>query len=400
MRGISHAEVHWGPFIDYRVYQAGAAAWAHGEDLYDRYFDIGVMDLPFTYPPFAALVFQPFTLLPLLPGALLLTAVSVALLWYVISRCVEAATAHLPGLPAIAPGWVFVAVGVSLVCEPVRQTLYYGQINIVLMGLVVADLLGGRSDTRSGSQPGTQPASRRRWLPQGVLIGVAAAIKLTPAVFVLYLLVRRRWSGAGWAVGTALGCTGLAAALRPSLSVHYWSATLRETDRIGDPGYASNQSIQGFLARAGMPENTQSAVWMCACVVAVAGIAWAVHRVSAQPGGAPAGVMLTSFIALLCSPVSWSHHWVWWVPLSVLTALSALHAPDRRDRLTAGCLAAVTAATAIIGAHGWLPYGEGREESWALWQWLPGNSYLILAVCIIVVAAWRPSVYTVASPRV
>ncbi|WIM72211.1 glycosyltransferase 87 family protein [Corynebacterium suedekumii] len=164
----------WYYHIDFDVYRKGGEAFLAGDNLYTRDYEMLGINLPFTYPPLAAILFAPLAWIPFSIGALAMTLVTVAALWW----CIVIVARHaLPGRTLtdhrVLATWI---LPVALVIEPVRETLSFGQVNVLLMTMVLVDTL-----------------TRRPWLPRGVFIGLAAAIKLTPAVFVLVFVVRRQW---------------------------------------------------------------------------------------------------------------------------------------------------------------------------------------------------------------
>ncbi|WPF65459.1 MULTISPECIES: glycosyltransferase 87 family protein [unclassified Corynebacterium] len=351
-------------FLDFEVYRAGAQAFLHGESIYERDYDMGIVTLPFTYPPFAALLFAPLAWLPSALGAVLLFAINTACLWWVMVLTLRWCAPQLHSL-----AWAACALPVMLVSEPVRETLFFGQINLILMAIVSTDILG-----------------KRLPIPRGVLVGLAAAIKLTPAVFGLYFLVKRDWKAAAWAVGSGLGFTVLAALISPHNSLVYWLHTLSNTGRIGSPFYASNQSLQGFLYRLEVPPATLSTLWIIGSVLCVAAVAWTMHRLLSV-GAVPAALVLNSLIALICSPISWSHHWVWLIPALIVTGAAA-----RRSRAMMALTAAIAAA--ILAAPHWLlPTNDARELEWPLWALPLGNAYLVLALLILAYAAFFPRTF-------
>ncbi len=357
--------------IDFDVYREGGTAFLAGDNLYTRDYQVRGINLPFTYPPLAAIFFAPLSWVPLSLAAAAWTLVSAALLWWcvviVLRRC----------LPALADvdhrviaTWV---LPVALLFEPVRETLGFGQVNVLLMTLVLVDTL-----------------TRKPWLPRGVFIGLAAAIKLTPAVFILWFLVRRDWRGAAVTVGSAVAFTLAAFVVSPTNSWTYWLDTISNTGRIGGLAYTANQSIQGMLFRL-LPESAVDPVWLVLVLVALAGIVAAmvrVHRAAPTPAESALGlVVLNSLVSLVCSPVSWSHHWVWLVPLAVVTGVAVWNARARGDRLTgwlAGGLFLVTLVPSLLQPHWNLPHSEDRELDWALWMQLWGNTYLIIAVLTVI----------------
>jgi alpha-1,2-mannosyltransferase len=296
--------------IDLQVYRAGGEHVLAGARLYQG----GVLlDLPFVYPPFAAVLFAPLALLPLDVLKALWTAAGIALLAYVVHRCAPRA-----GLPAA----VLLAV-VATALDPVRTTLYLGQINIVLLALVVGDLLG-RSDSR--------------W--RGIGVGVAAAVKLTPLLFVAYLLATRRWRAAGTALATFVAAAGLGFLFAPADSVAFWfEGTFLAADRISDVGGPSNHSLNGLLARlgaAGLP-------WLAAA--AVLGVVTIVLAVRAHRAGEEVlAVTLCGLASAALAPFAWSHHYVWVVPLAVLLGRRAVAG----DRWAAAGLAGVLGATVAV----------------------------------------------------
>ena len=275
-------------FFDLGVYRGAVrSVLFEGGDLYAfRYQGTGY---GFTYPPFAALVLSPLAFLSwpvAVAASLLVNAGAVAWLvrWW------------MPWAGAAATVLLVVAV---IVAEPARDTFSFGQVNLVLLVLVGTDLAAlGRGS---------------RWA--GVGIGLAAAVKLTPAVFVAYLLVTRRYRAAAVAAGTAAGATLLAAAVAPGASWTFWTSAVRDTGRVGRLDYVSNQSLRGVVARL----EADPAWWLVMCVV-VLGVWWVRSRRAAAAGDDRAGFALTGALACLISPVTWVHHLVWLLPALFLLA--------------------------------------------------------------------------------
>src|SRR5690349_575448 len=285
--------------IDLQVYRAGGEAVLAGRPLYDG----GVLlDLPFVYPPFAALVFVPLTVLPLPALKLLWTAAGVALVVFVVRRS-AAMLGWAPG-PAVTT----LLVAVLLALDPIRTTFYLGQINVVLLAVVLADLTG-------------RPESRWR----GVGVGVAAALKLTPLLFVVYLLLTGRRRAAATALATFAAAVGLGFLLDPADSAVYWlDGTFAAADRISPVAGLSNHALAGLLARAGTPP---AAALVAMAVLAVAGLAVAVR--AHRRGDELLALTLCGLLAAADAPFAWSHHFVWFAPLVVLLAHHGA-AGDRR----------------------------------------------------------------------
>ncbi len=335
--------------IDLQVYRAGGEHVLAGAPLYAG----GVLlDLPFVYPPFAAVLFAPLALLPLGLLKVLWTGAGIGLLAYVVHRCAPRA-----GLPVA----VLLAV-VATALDPVRTTLYLGQINIVLLALVVGDLLG-------------RPGSRLR----GAGIGLAAAVKLTPLLFVVYLVVTRRWRAAATALATFVAAAGLGFLFAPADSVAFWfEGTFFAADRISAVGGPSNHSLNGLLARLG----ADGLPWLAgAAAFGALTIALAVR--AHRSGDEVLALTLCGLASAALAPFAWSHHYVWVVPLSVLLGTRALAG----DRWAAAGLAGVLAVTvAVVTALpgpivGPIP-ATGLISVWP-------DAYLLLALTALAIAA-RP----------
>jgi len=288
--------------IDLAVYREGGQAVLHGRDLYAPSFARRLQPpLAFTYPPLAAVLAVPVAVLPhWLAGTVWTLGEMAVLVWVVdvfgrsLLERVEAA--HGPARAAAARlGLAAAAAWVS----PVNDHLGFGQVNLFLLALVAADLL----------------APSPRW-PRGLLIGVATAVKLVPGVFVLFLLVTGRRTAARTAVLSAVGCSLLAAAVRPATSVDYWTGALFETGRIGATGDFSNQSIRGVVARL-TDGPAGGASWVAAAaVVLVLGLRRA--RAADRAGADQVAVVLVAMVGGLVSPITWIHHLVWLVPAVLL----------------------------------------------------------------------------------
>ena len=177
--------------------------------------------------------------------------------------------------------------------EPIRSNFDFGQINVVLMTLVIADCV-----------PCKTP-----W-PRGMLLGLAIALKLTPRCSCLYFMLRRDVRALLIAAASVVVATltGFALAWRDSLE--YWTDTVRNTDRIGTATLNTNQNIAGALARLGLGEGERVALWTLACFVVLALTVWAARR-ALRAGQPVLALICVAMFGLVVSPVSWSHHWVW-----------------------------------------------------------------------------------------
>jgi alpha-1,2-mannosyltransferase len=350
--------------LDLDVYRTGAKVLLHGGDLYGRLPRIGGgQELPFTYPPFAALAFIPLALAGFGTASWLLTAVTIAsvavTLW-----CFAASTAAETGarMRRLLP-W---ALPAALLLEPVRSTLTYGQINALLMALVSVDCL-----TRSP-----------RW-PRGIGVGIAAALKLTPGVFLLFFLLRRDLRGAARAGLSFALCTSAGFAIAPHDSLHYWTQIAYQPARVGGIAYASNQSILGTLARLGLTNPGRTWLWLALALLVVA-LAVTGMRRAFKTGQVTRALLLNAAAGLLISPISWSHHWVWAVP-ALLTYLAATSSHRRRPP----AVVVLAVLTFAVGLHWLLPAGGGRELHWAWWQQIMGDCYALIGFAALIHAAAR-----------
>ncbi|MGB3443558.1 MAG: glycosyltransferase 87 family protein [Actinophytocola sp.] len=332
--------------IDLDVYRLGAEMWLAGGDLYGRLPPTLIGNhLPFTYPPVSAVLFTPFTLLSHPAGSFVLTLLSIVVLAFVlvlVTRSVDLRPTPLL-VGALLPA--------ALLLEPVRVTLYFGQINVLLMGLVVADCL----------------VRKPKW-PRGAFVGLAAAVKLTPAAFVLFFLLRGDRRAALTAVMSFACVTAAGFVLNWRGSVRYWTTTLFDPDRIGKVSHESNQSIAGVLARLGIERGLLWLVLVC-LVVAVGAIA---VRRAASPMVA---LGLNAFVVLLGSPVSWSHHWVWVGPF--------LFAAWRTGAAVVPVAGGV--ALFLLSPHWWWEADDGTTVT----SFVVGNAYVWCAMAVLACAAFR-----------
>ncbi len=289
--------------IDMVVYREGVKAFLEHRSVYSAPMPAGDIQLPFIYPPFGALAMVPLTTFDAIDHTLagnimvILSDLLVLVCLYFVFRAVLKKPEFL--LPVTAITWALV-----LHFEPVDLNNNYAQINIVVMALVILDLV-----------------PRKQFLPQGILIGVAAAIKITPLAMLLYFLVRREWKQIATALFSAVAATLLAAAFRWEAFVEFFSSTLLDMGSGRDFGvgteYQSNSSIKGAIQR--MYPSTESMeangltiglAWIAASLIVIVVAAWLIKRLCAEHLLVDAQ-LVTALTVLLISPVSWSHHWVW-----------------------------------------------------------------------------------------
>ena len=344
-------------YVDLRVYRAGVQAWLTGSPVYDA--TLVREGLLFTYPPVALMVLAPLAWPPFPLAAVLLVAINVLLVYGVCLVLVRVSglriTGRGPGLDAA------VLLAPALWLEPVRNTFDYGQVNLLLLALVTVDLL-------------LVPA---RW--RGVLTGVAAAVKVTPAFFLLWCVATRAWRSAALLVGTAAAATVLGVLLLPGASVEFWTQRLFQADRVGKLEFTGNQSLLGAAVRL-VGEGAAARLCWLALAAAVVALAYVVVRRSYEHGLRVTPLAVTGLAGLLVAPISWSHHWVWVLPLAI-AGWTELR--DRAARVAVGAL-----TVACFAAPQWyLPRDDGRELGWSWWQWLAGDAYVLLGLAVLVALA-------------
>lgn len=349
--------------LDLQVYQAGGAAWTHGFPLYVDHFvqPVGGPDLPFTYPPIAAVIFSVLSVISL-PFAI--AVVVVLNLVALVTLCLVVAIKQYGwGTPALMVG--LAVAGVSVLLEPVRETLWFGQVNLVLGILVTADCL----------------LLRTKW-PRGLLIGLATAIKLTPAIFVLFFLPRLQWRPVVTAAASFVGFGLLGFVLAPSDTKAYWFGALLDPSRIGRVTYARNQSILGALDRLALPGAVTTSLWVLLSLVMVV-LAWIVVVRARRAGEELTALLAVAVAELLVSPISWGHHWVWIAPAMLL-----LTSPAWRRRKLLPAVGLPVLAVFAIGPPWLLPSDNNVEQHWAWWQHIIGDSYVLIGVLFLVLAAF------------
>src|SRR5258705_9879534 len=247
----------------------GGRPWLDGRPLYADgpiFRTRGGPALPFTYPPLAAVAFAPFAWLSLAAASVAITLTTLVLLIastvIVLTRLdVWPQTSVTAEPPWLRRCWLAIAIVAPAVIylEPIRSNFDFGQINVVLMTLVIADCV-----------------PRRTPWPRGLLLGVAIALKLTPAVFLLYFLLRRDTRALLVAAASVVAATLVGFLLAWQDSFQYWTRTVHDTDRIGTATLNTNQNIAGALARLGLGEGGRVVLWTLAWLAVLALTVWSV----------------------------------------------------------------------------------------------------------------------------
>jgi alpha-1,2-mannosyltransferase len=350
--------------VDLGVYLRLGGRYVFTSHLYS--FVLPNTSLPFTYPPFAALLFAPWQR----------TFTSVGLVQAIWTMCNVAAlvgvmvlTVRLvkPSLDRMATWRLALVLTLpALLLNPVLITIGFGQVNLFVTFLVMWDLL---SERRIG----------KRQLPLGVATGLAAAVKLTPLLFVPYLVLTRRWRGALICVLTFGACELVTFVVSPTSSRAYWTKAIFKPGRAGDLTIVDNQNLWGVLERLTHSVIPDAVMLPLLLAAAAAGLVLAAqaHRRSSPL----LGVLICAATCLLVSPISWVHHLVWVVPAILWLAL----APDRPRWGRPSALA--TAVLFWSAPVWWVPYKHTSDLHLSPLQLVAGNSFFFAMLVFLIGAA-------------
>jgi alpha-1,2-mannosyltransferase len=232
---------------------------------------------------------------------------------------------------------------------------------------------------------------RRTPWPRGLLLGLGIALKLTPAVFLLYFLLRRDRRAVFTSLASFAAATMAGFVLAWRDSWEYWTDTVRNTDRIGSASLNTNQNVAGTLARLGLSEHERFLPWVAACLLVLALTVWAARR-ALRAGEPTLAVICIALFGLAVSPVSWSHHWVWMLPTVLVTAVLAW----RRRNPALGVVSAAGVALMVWTPIDLLP--KHHEVTAAWWRQLAGVSYLWWALATIAAAGAMVAVTAATAP--
>lgn len=418
--------------FDVYVYWYALNNWFSGNSLYDWYALPDYKMYPFTYPPFGAWVLSPLTWFDYETAARLMI-MAIALQTAVIVALVGRSLGWSWGSAfAIAP-WAAILVQQCL--EPFTQSVGFAQVNTAMMALVMIDV-----------------AAPDSWKGRGVASGLAAAIKLTPAIAVLIFLLRRQWRSAITMVATSLAVTLLSWVISPGESARFFFDAMWDPQRAGDAYYTSNQNLKGFVARA-LPENTWSIAWAITVALALVAAVWLCLRIQAAatsvvtphviyddaaPGplnaAAPAtGATVSAASAALATPAGDAVELAASDAVAAPSAVATTPAPVLPENLATlltaavimtlgllvspitwshhwvwglasvvalivvalrlksaplAALALVQGALFIMAPHWWFSHGQVNELHWNVVEQLVGSSYTLAAIASGVALAW------------
>jgi alpha-1,2-mannosyltransferase len=356
-----------GWMYDAKVYRTGGAAALHGLDVYTN------VPPAFTYTPFAALLFVPLTFLPVNGVGFLLTAISLLCLEGAVWLSLRSSPPPAAGAatsPARGEGLVLVSAAVCLLAiwlDPVSLTLLLGQVNLVLLLLVLADL----------SLPDAS-----RW--KGVGTGIAAGIKLTPGFFAVYLALTGRPRAAAVAAGTFAATVAVGFVVLPGDALRYWGGTFLDSSRVGDPQNVRSQSLRSLLVRWAHTTHGADPVWLVLAVaVAAAALVLAVR--AHRRGDELLAMCVCATAVLLVSPITWQHHWVWTVP----TLIWMVRRAWRTRSWLLGAVAGLVALEFFARPYQWgIPVDRVADLHLNTLQLLQSSTYGVTALLILALAAW------------
>jgi alpha-1,2-mannosyltransferase len=342
---------HW-PLWDVRVYRWAGVEVVRGAALYAR-----SAPYHFTYPPFDGALFG---IAGEAPPVYLKIAISLASICsLIVLSALSLGAAGVRRRPVL----VIAVAALALLTVPVVLTLHLGETDLIVTALVASDVLRRRDGGRL----------------QGVGVGLAAAIKLTPLIFVVYLAATRRVRAAAVALGTFAVTVVAGFFLLPADSRTFWlDGVFLRSRRVGNAIDLADQSLAGVVARLAGGSGQGVGWWYAAAAgTAIAGLAVAVwaHR----RGHRMVGAVCCGITGLLVSPISWTHHWVWAVPLLVLLAVAAWRHRSWWIALAAVLTFVVFSAAAALPST-WGPFGLGTV--------LSANAYVCCGAAVLVGTAF------------
>ena len=344
--------------VDLSTYLLGGAH-AAGDDLFG--VTLAKDGLGFTYPPFSALLFSPFAHVPVRVAEVVFSWANLAAVFALVAACLRAVCDQLDRRTIM--WWALVLLVPVVMFDPVRQTFLLGQVNIVLALIVVADM--------TLDLP----------IPRGILVGLAAAIKVTPLILIPYLFLTRQGRAGVRAIASFAVAAMLALAVNASTSWAYWTHYIRDPQRAGMLSWIGNQGVLGAFER--MVGRTVTTPTTFVIVLSVAAVGLVVAAGAYRRSSPVLGFLVVEATESLASPVSWSHHFIWVVLLVAWLAL----APDR-PRYGEWCAVAVSLLFWAAPVW-WVPHGPAVAFAGRGWLIPLSDAYALLFVALVVGAGVR-----------
>jgi alpha-1,2-mannosyltransferase len=357
----AHGIRKWPTDVD--VYRLGADTFLKGHSIYTQ-LPVSTVGgaLPYTYPPFSAVLFVPLALIsphigfPLLTGLTCLALIPILLAY-------RKSSPELRGLLA-KPWMVMAGACVMVVAHPVANTIFWGQINVLLMMLVALDCLHPNP----------------RW-PRGTLIGIAAAVKLTPAGFVLLFLLRKDYRAVVTSVVSFVLMSAIAFVLMPSDSIMYWTNRVFHASSMNIGPIHANESVMASYQKLGLSGSTLTVVGGLS-VIAVVVMTWLGTKRALDDGDLALALGVNTAGVLLVSPISWSHHWILALPTAALIMVAG-YQKHKWWLLFSGWVGVVIL---WLAPHYQVPL---EYQIWSVPEKVAGSSYQLLAVGFLIVMTVR-----------
>ncbi len=344
--------------LDLSTYLLGGAH-ASSNDLFTVTYPTD--HLGFTYPPFSALLFAPFAHFPLRVCEVMFSWINLAALFGLLAVSLRAVCGALDRRTII--WWALALVLPVMLFDPVRQTFLLGQVNIILALMIVADL--------TLDLP----------IPRGILVGLAAAIKVTPVILIPYLFLTRQGRSGARAIAAFLGAALVATAFNASTSWSYWTHYIRDPQRAGMLSWVGNQGVLGAVER--MLGHTLATPTTFVIVVSVGVVGLLIAAGAYRRSSPVLGLLVVEATESLASPVSWSHHFIWTVLLVAWLALA-------EDRPRYGEWYALGTAVLLWAApYWWVPHGPAVRFAGRGWLLPVGNADVLLFLVLLIGAAVR-----------
>ncbi len=304
--------------FDFQNYFGGAMAAAHHTNVYadfERLWGTHAWTVAYIYPPLFALALAPLTPLGLLWAGrvwlLVVHAALVASLWLILRVN-----------PELTPAGRRLFLIAAFLFMPVYLTLHFQQVASLWLLLLTATLWAALRD-------------RDRWA--GIMLALAASLKVVP-IFLIPLFARLgRWAIAAWAAAALCAITGLTVLVSPG-SLDFFTVVLPRLS-LGNANW-DNGSINGLISRSvvlfpgafGSQTARVAAAAISASVVIVVGLTlWQAGRVGRDPWQLRLSVAAFIVALLIVSSVTWQHHLVTLLlPLAVGMAWIIERRPQRR----------------------------------------------------------------------
>jgi alpha-1,2-mannosyltransferase len=321
----------------------------------------------FTYPPGAILFFWPLLWLPVKHLTLLWTSVSLVALAATLVAVID----HLFHKSLLVTVGIacWTAVLSAIVLAPVSECLEWGQTATILVCLVVVDALVIKGSAK------------------GVLVGVAAAVKIFPGLIILFWLVRREWRAAITSLATTAGVTGLASVLWPaSASTFLFKLLLGGGDYDKFTGVANSLASSSLIAMFERPpfhmnflhvygELTVVAILVVATLIGAERLWRHDCHLSA--------LVLILITSVIGSPIVWDHYFAFAPLLFLMPFELGWKSPLARTAIVSGLVMVVP----------WFLFRQPVGRTWwtATYAFGARNALLLACLAVIVASFWQRS---------